>query len=1532
MGHVDLESILRLRPENLTQEQKDDIFEQLSDLQDEPEGLEVEGLVNLFAIAKEIMLYKGQQVETLLGELEVLTPAQGTTEDREELVKVTRQAEQLVEELQQKEKELLNEKQQVEKLLKEVSDLQKDKNELRREIILIQNEAQSGALQTSLEDEPTENVPLLKDTIQSKNKHILQLLSDIEVLEKENQMLNTKLNAARREIADATTVQTKLSGENISLREANYQFQEKITTLEERNAGLTTQVSELVAEKNKKDAHLDQLIDDLEERIVKWQEVFVMKENEVTELKARLAEAAQSPESRPSSQFATNYTILSKTIEQQEDMIESLRNQLKRASEDLTKSSAEMMDYKNKVEKGVVGEGNESLDELREELEKANAQIVFLQEKTHDAEQDAQFRAEEMTELIIQLREYEDGIYGLPEARKEIKDLKKQIGIRENQILNLVQQLNELSLKENGEPITAGSDRFNDFMEEEDKSGNLDLKSQLTQMQQTAINLSVQNFDLRAKVMKLTEELNTYKSGEMVTRGIQSGDSLMNNGSQPDQTPVMQGEEAETKEDIENRIKMVIEENEALRKGMHEIMESIKNQDGSAKVVVESETLERLLEMLDSRHISGWYHPAMRLQVALNKLQGNNDALRQELRESRFRESYFQAELQTTFLKVGELEERIKGLGGIADQGMSSVKPPVPAPRKKSTVSEIGDSQKAEEAGVVGNLGSNSDSSGDLGAADTPQEKIATLEEPSSQDDSAQDVLARGDEKPDDKPSRPSSTKSAKSAKSSSRKSSAKSASSKAGSPQKPKSPTEPSTTNPRNDKIERGVQQTLEVASTSTQTDITLNDQLSVKSSPKPVLSRQASVKETIEESSEVSSPRPPLSRQNTVVEMDKKSKKASVNGGDQQAGDPVSAAQQIWEAKYAEDEERQRIAFQAMLQQKCDELRSEFSNIKSNTELALSEMNSTKEAVFNEIKNTITKISDEVDSMKKQPRQVQISTSELGMKAYQAHEMKLNNYGLKLDELRKSLYTKETVISAMEGRIRELQTKLDATSETAHEESDKRVLTLQDAAKNLQTILNQKEEVISSYQQLIKENGEEYNKLLNQFRELEASTAKTTNRVAVADTQAVGVLMEKWLTRVHHLEDDIRDMAAQLADSSAALEEARKDAESWKQQALSAQQQLNDEPEKELARKVHEIEDLRLQLKDLKAHTEAESRLKIHQETNKLRRKEENFRSREREYESEINRLKHQLAIRTSKGSTKCVKKEMIMSDRIKELEEEIELMKQRERSHLQMRRDKCADEVAKWEERKKLQTNNERLKADIKEKSVQVELLEGQVNRLKQIISRMERERITLQRRLKISEGMLAKNVLNLKGFDDNRLTESRLGVSPSPILQTSRSQTESPCSDVESSKVLSKRDLIKAISALKKVVTRLRAEKENFVHKDYVEQLRKELRKVEENYMDAVERSLSLEEQLRDKLCGQTFIVGSREDENSNAYLREQLVQKCELLGKVKVLLQRAMVREKQLIHQVTVLEKLVPPEKIVSLRQQYETTASSEHLS
>lgn len=51
---------------------------------------------------------------------------------------------------------------------------------------------------------------------------------------------------------------------------------------------------------------------------------------------------------------------------------------------------------------------------------------------------------------------------------------------------------------------------------------------------------------------------------------------------------------------------------------------------------MESEILEQLLHALDSRHISGWYHPAMRIQAKVNAVEGNNEALREQLHIMRY--------------------------------------------------------------------------------------------------------------------------------------------------------------------------------------------------------------------------------------------------------------------------------------------------------------------------------------------------------------------------------------------------------------------------------------------------------------------------------------------------------------------------------------------------------------------------------------------------------------------------------------------------------------------------------------------------------------------------------------------------------------------------------------------------------------------------------------------------------------------------------------------------------------------------------
>ena len=76
----------------------------------------------------------------------------------------------------------------------------------------------------------------------------------------------------------------------------------------------------------------------------------------------------------------------------------------------------------------------------------------------------------------------------------------------------------------------------------------------------------------------------------------------------------------------ELRVKLedLMEENDGLRKGMQEILDSVRNQDASSDVKIQAPEIERLLGILDARHLWGSYHPAMGLKNRIEQLEGIN--------------------------------------------------------------------------------------------------------------------------------------------------------------------------------------------------------------------------------------------------------------------------------------------------------------------------------------------------------------------------------------------------------------------------------------------------------------------------------------------------------------------------------------------------------------------------------------------------------------------------------------------------------------------------------------------------------------------------------------------------------------------------------------------------------------------------------------------------------------------------------------------------------------------------------------------
>ena len=57
---------------------------------------------------------------------------------------------------------------------------------------------------------------------------------------------------------------------------------------------------------------------------------------------------------------------------------------------------------------------------------------------------------------------------------------------------------------------------------------------------------------------------------------------------------------------------------------MQETLDIIKDSDGKSNLAINAPTLDKLMTILDARHLWGNYHPAMGLKSKIEKLDGAN--------------------------------------------------------------------------------------------------------------------------------------------------------------------------------------------------------------------------------------------------------------------------------------------------------------------------------------------------------------------------------------------------------------------------------------------------------------------------------------------------------------------------------------------------------------------------------------------------------------------------------------------------------------------------------------------------------------------------------------------------------------------------------------------------------------------------------------------------------------------------------------------------------------------------------------------
>ncbi|KAJ3666880.1 hypothetical protein Zmor_002307 [Zophobas morio] len=222
---MDWNYLFSLTPEDLSEEEKDGLYNTVTWFNCDGEDLSVKKCVTVIKITQEVLKYKGEQVEVLLHKLDELATQQGEEEgrriesDTEVRSSRSRKSSSIeLENLEQKYLELkskykkqgrINEKNsnEISKLQKKVTNLEQEKNRLISELqVASQDDTRSDVSETVKEQHKE-----LVNTVHVKNKQISDLLRDIEATEQDNVILREKLTTVRDELATATKELTLLT-------------------------------------------------------------------------------------------------------------------------------------------------------------------------------------------------------------------------------------------------------------------------------------------------------------------------------------------------------------------------------------------------------------------------------------------------------------------------------------------------------------------------------------------------------------------------------------------------------------------------------------------------------------------------------------------------------------------------------------------------------------------------------------------------------------------------------------------------------------------------------------------------------------------------------------------------------------------------------------------------------------------------------------------------------------------------------------------------------------------------------------------------------------------------------------------------------------------------------------------------------------------------------------------------------------------------------------------------------------------------
>ncbi|XP_026549341.1 centrosomal protein of 290 kDa isoform X1 [Notechis scutatus] len=465
-------------------------------------------LIQLFKISQSLMKMKNQEVELALEEVEKAGEEQAKFENqlKTKVMKLEKELEiaqrstgsrdtrflrdeirQLEKQLSQKDRELADMEKDLDKEKKvneqitlrneetenENSKLRRENEQLRQDVIDYQRqlETQKETLLSRRGEESDYRSQLSK-----KNFELVQYLDEIQNLTEANEKLEAQNQEMRKNLEESVQEMENMTDEYNKMKFMVQQSDIAMDQLRKEKEQYRLQVHELTEQLKTKNEEDDPLMAAVNEKVEEWKRILVSKDDEIIEYQEMLLTLKEKLKMAQMDSDKSSVLALQQGVQERDSQIKLLTEQIEQYTKEMEKNVLIIEDLKRELLKDKSRLSITQQDRIGE----MQGKLQILEEKIKDsertaelAEADAREKDKELIETMKRVKDYETGIYGLEDAVAEIKGLKKQLKIRNNEIETLIKEVNKLEFK------------INDLLDE-----NEDLREKLGLDPKTMIDLT----------------------------------------------------------------------------------------------------------------------------------------------------------------------------------------------------------------------------------------------------------------------------------------------------------------------------------------------------------------------------------------------------------------------------------------------------------------------------------------------------------------------------------------------------------------------------------------------------------------------------------------------------------------------------------------------------------------------------------------------------------------------------------------------------------------------------------------------------------------------------------------------------------------------------------------------------------------------------------------------------------------------------------------------------------------------------------